>query len=146
MTFAPQIESSTWDFPGGSVRSSNLPEITKDLLFTFQDLLEFLNDDQQLVRTSCFQSGSTQLSPALVFSFKPDAALKRDAGWLAGWGRTVVMPTVNYDFDVSRSLQVNVRRSHRYESKQRNCGRSRPPGIFVIKTLSMIVFSERVKG
>jgi hypothetical protein len=34
-----------------------VPEITTDLLFAFQDLVEFLKDIQQLVGIPCFECG-----------------------------------------------------------------------------------------
>src|SRR5579862_3140041 len=73
----PQPEFSIFDSGRSLVRSHGLPEITAHLFFTFQGLVEFLNNHQQLVGISCSQRSFAQLSPTLAHSFSHAAFLPR---------------------------------------------------------------------
>jgi len=75
---------------------------------------------------------------------KPYVVLKREAAGLADRRGTVEMPTISYDAESRRSSCDQVRRNNRWRSGQRSAGRSPPLGSLVIKTLSIVVFGERV--
>src|SRR5882762_356881 len=55
----------TVEFTGRTCRRCS-PEITTDLLFVFEGLVEFLNDLLQFVGIFCFQCRVAQLLPALM--------------------------------------------------------------------------------
>jgi hypothetical protein len=67
------------------VCSIRLSEITADLLFTFQDFVEFLNDLHQLVRIFGLQCGATEVSPVLAVLFRHCANPPRCAFCTDDW-------------------------------------------------------------
>lgn len=56
------------------------------------------------------------------------------------------MPTVGHEFDESGNGIDRVRRSDRRRSTLRSAWRIRPPRIFVVKTLAMIVVRRGAEG